>query len=108
MQCACNVKTDDQVEVVAGRDKGRVGKVLRVYRSKNKAVVEKINMVKRHTKPNQSNQQGGIIEKESLVDVSNLMVICPKCSKTSRIGRKIMDDGSKIRFCKKCGEPVEQ
>ncbi len=108
MQCACNVKTNDQVEVIAGKDKGRVGKVLRVDRSNNLAVVEKINMIKRHTKPNQTNQQGGIIHKEALIDVSNLMVICPKCSKTSRIGRKLINDGSKIRFCKKCGEPVEQ
>ncbi|NOX24654.1 MAG: 50S ribosomal protein L24 [Deltaproteobacteria bacterium] len=108
MQCACNVKTNDQVEVIAGKDKGRVGKVLRVDRNNNLAVVEKINMVKRHTKPNQANQQGGIIHKEALINISNLMVICPKCSKTSRIGRKLISDGSKIRFCKKCGEQVEQ
>ncbi len=108
MQCACNIKSDDQVEVIAGKDKGRVGKVLRIDRKANKALVEKVNMVKRHTKPNQANQQGGIIDKEAMIEVSNLMVICPKCSKTSRIGRKELDDGSKIRFCKKCGETIEQ
>ncbi len=108
MHCACQVKKDDQVEVVAGRDKGRVGKVLRVNRRANNAIVEKINMVKRHTKPNQQNQQGGVVNKEALITVSNLMIICPKCSKTSRTGRKMLDDGTKIRFCKKCGEPVDK
>ncbi len=108
MQGACNIKGDDQVEVIAGKDKGRVGKVLRIVRGKNMAIVEKVNMVKRHTKPNQANQQGGILDKEALIDMSNLKVICPKCSKTTRLGRKFMDNGSKIRFCKKCGEQVEQ
>jgi len=108
MQGACNIKSNDQVEVIAGKDKGRVGKVLRIVRGKNMAIVEKVNMVKRHTKPNQANQQGGILDKEALIDMSNLKFICPKCSKTTRLGRKFMDDGSKIRFCKKCGEQVEQ
>lgn len=107
MQCASHVKKDDQVELLAGKDKGRVGKVLRVDKSTGKALVEKVNIVKRHTKPNPANQQGGIIEKESYVDMSNLKLICPKCSKTVRIGRKILDDGSKVRVCKKCGESVD-
>jgi len=64
-------------------------------------------MVKRHTKPNPANQQGGIIEKEAMLDLSNLKLICPKCAKTVRIGKKILDDGSKVRVCKKCGEAVE-
>jgi len=108
MQSVYHVKSDDQVEVIAGKDKGRVGKVLRVDRKLNKAIVEKINMVKRHTKPNQANQQGGILDKEAYITLSNLMVICPKCSKTSRVGSRILDDGTKIRFCKKCGEPVDK
>lgn len=103
----CKIKKNDQVEVLAGKDKGRVGKVLRVFPSANKAIVEKVNMIKRHTKPNPANQQGGIIEKEAKIEISNLQIICPKCSKTVRLGKKVLDDGEKVRFCKKCGESVE-
>ncbi len=108
MHCAYHIKSDDQVEVIAGKDKGRVGKVLRVDRKHGRAIVEKVNMIKRHTKPNQAVQQGGIIDKEALIQLSNLMLICPKCTKTSRVGRKILEDGSKVRICKKCGEPVDK
>ncbi len=107
MRAKTHLKINDQVEVIAGKDKGRVGKVIRVNANDGKAIVEKINMIKRHTKPSQMNQQGGIIEKEAALDASNLMVICPKCSKTSRVGKKILEDGSKVRICKKCTESVE-
>ncbi|OGR00615.1 MAG: 50S ribosomal protein L24 [Deltaproteobacteria bacterium RIFOXYD12_FULL_55_16] len=107
MRAKTHLKINDQVEVIAGKDKGRVGKVIKVNAANGKAIVEKINMIKRHTKPSQMNQQGGIIEKEAEIDASNLMVICPKCSKTSRLGKKILEDGSKIRTCKKCTESVE-
>ena len=76
-----NLRRNDQVEVTIGKDKGRVGKILKV-KSDNRAVVEKVNMIKRHTKPSMANQQGGIIEKEAPIHISNLMLICPKCSKT--------------------------
>ncbi len=108
MHCAYHIKSDDQVEVIAGKDKGRVGKVLRVDRKQGRAIVEKVNMIKRHTKPSQTVQQGGIIDKEALIQLSNLMLICPKCTKTSRVSRKILEDGSKVRICKKCGEPVDK
>ena len=107
MRAKTHLKVNDQVEVIAGKDKGRVGKVIKVNATDGKAIVEKINMIKRHTKPSQTNQQGGIIEKEAAIDASNLMVICPKCSKTSRAGKKILEDGSKVRICKKCTESVE-
>ncbi|HEX9714514.1 MAG: 50S ribosomal protein L24 [Desulfurivibrionaceae bacterium] len=107
MRAKTHLKVNDQVEVIAGKDKGRVGKVIKVNATDGKAIVEKINMIKRHTKPSQTNQQGGIIEKEAAIDASNLMVICPKCSKTSRVGKKILEDGSKVRICKKCTESVE-
>ncbi len=107
MRAKTHLKINDQVEVIAGKDKGRVGKVIKVNATDGKAIVEKINMIKRHTKPSQTNQQGGIIEKEAALDASNLMVICPKCSKTSRVGKKILEDGSKVRICKKCTESVE-
>ena len=106
MRNGSNLRRNDQVEVTTGKDKGRVGKILKV-KSSDRVVVEKVNMIKRHTKPNMANQQGGIIEKEAPIHVSNLMLICPKCSKTVRIGKKILEDGSKVRICKKCGESVE-
>ncbi len=107
MHVKVQVKMNDQVEVIAGKDKGRVGKVIKVNPKESTAIVEKINMIKRHMKPNQMNQQGGIIDKEASIHVSNLMVICPKCSKTVRVGKKILEDGSKVRICKKCNESVE-
>ncbi len=108
MQAGKNIlKLNDQVEVIAGKDKGRVGKIIRVDRSANKVVVEKINMIKRHMKPNAMNQQGGIIDKEAALDASNVMLICPKCSKTVRVGNKFLEDGTKVRICKKCNESVE-
>ena len=101
------LKKNDQVEVIAGKDKGRVGKVLRVLREDDKAVVERINLIKRHTKPQEMNQQGQIVEKEAPIHVSNLQLICPECTKTGRIGKKVLDDGSKVRYCKSCGESNE-
>jgi large subunit ribosomal protein L24 len=101
------LKKNDQVEVIAGKDKGRVGKILRVLPDSEKAVVERINMVKRHTKPKEMNQQGQIIEKETPIHISNLQLICPECTKTGRIGKKILEDGTKIRFCKSCGGSIE-
>jgi len=108
MQTGTNfLKLNDRVEVISGKDKGRVGKIIRVDRNDNKVIVEKINMIKRHMKPSAMNQQGGIIEKEAPVHVSNVMLICPKCAKTVRIGKKTLEDGTKIRTCKKCEESVE-
>ena len=101
------IKLNDRVEVIAGKDKGRVGKVTKVFRSADKVLVEKVNMIKRHTKPSSINQQGGIIEKEAPIHVSNVQMICPQCSKTSRIGKKVLEDGQSVRFCKKCGETIE-
>ena len=107
MGMGSSLKKNDQVEVIAGKDKGRVGKVLKVDPDMGRAVVEKINLVKRHSKPTPANQQGGIIEKEAMIHLSNLKLICPKCSKTVKTGKKFLDDGAKVRICKKCGESVE-
>jgi large subunit ribosomal protein L24 len=101
------LKKNDQVEVIAGKDKGRVGKILRLVLNKDKAVVERINMVKRHKKATEMNQQGQIVEKEAPIHVSNLLLICPSCTKTGRVGKKILADGKKVRFCKNCGESIE-
>lgn len=100
------LKQNDQVEVLVGKDKGQVGKILKVSRQTSKAVVEKLNMIKRHTKPSAANQQGGIIEKEAPIHVSNLMLLCPKCVTRVRIGCKVLADGSKVRICKKCDEII--
>ncbi|MEW6219575.1 MAG: 50S ribosomal protein L24 [Thermodesulfobacteriota bacterium] len=102
------LKVNDQVEVIAGRDKGSVGKVVKVHRERQRVTVEKVNMVKRHLRPNPQNQQGGIISREAPIHVSNLMIVCPKCTKTVRIGHQLLDDGSKVRVCRKCGESVER
>lgn len=101
------IKQNDQVEIIAGKDKGMVGKVIKSFRDSDEVIVEKVNLIKRHTKPNMANQQGGIIEKEASINVSNVMILCPKCSKATRVGFKILDDGAKVRICKKCGESVE-
>ena len=101
------LKADDQVEVIAGKDKGRVGKILKVFPAESKATVERINMIKRHTKPRDPGQQGQIVEREAPIHVSNLQIICPECAQTGRIGRKVLEDGTKVRFCKKCGESIE-
>ena len=98
------IKKNDQVLVLAGKDRGARGRVMRVLSSPGKAVVEHVNMVKRHTRPNpQQGIQGGILEKEGPVQISNLMVICPECGEPSRLGRKVLEDGRSQRVCKSCG-----
>jgi large subunit ribosomal protein L24 len=98
------IKKNDQVLVLSGKDRGARGRVMRVLSTPGKAVVEHVNMVKRHTRPNpQQGIQGGILEKEGPVQISNLMVICPECGEPSRLGRKVLEDGRSQRVCKSCG-----
>ena len=98
------IKKNDQVLVIAGKDRGARGRVMRVLREKNMAVVERVNLVKRHTRPNpQRGIQGGILEKEAPLHLSNLMVIDPQKDKPTRIGRKRLEDGSSVRVAKKSG-----
>ena len=101
------LKVNDQVEVKIGKDKGRVGKIIKIYKKSDKALVERINMIKRHTKARAAGQEGQIVEKEAPIHVSNLMLVCPKCTNTVRVAKKTLDDGSKVRVCKKCSESVE-
>jgi large subunit ribosomal protein L24 len=97
------IKKNDQVLVTTGKDRGARGRVLRVLASEGKAVVERVNMIKRHTRPNPNKGiQGGILEREAPIQVSNLKVICPECGKPSRMGRKRLDDGRGVRVCKSC------
>jgi large subunit ribosomal protein L24 len=99
-----HVKKNDLVMVIAGKDKGKSGKVLSVFSKKNRVIVEKVNFIKRHTRPSAKQRQGGIIEREGPINISNVMLICTKCNKPSRIGKKYLEDDKKVRVCKKCGE----
>jgi large subunit ribosomal protein L24 len=103
------IKKNDNVMIIAGNAKGKTGKVLKVYPSENKLIVEGVNIKKRHTKPNQKNQQGGIVEKEAPIDASNVMIIDPKTNETTRIGAKIIIDEKTnkkkiVRISRKSGE----
>jgi len=102
------IKKNDYVQVMAGKDRGKSGKVLRVVPRENKALVEKINMIKRHTRPSKVSQQGGILEKEALIHISNLMLLCAQCGKPVRVSWATMQDGKKVRVCKKCGEVFDK
>lgn len=101
------LKVNDIVEVIAGNHKGNQGKVLRFNDEKNRAYVEKVAMVKRHTKPSQANPSGGIVEKESSIHVSNLMLVDPKTKKPGRIAIKALADGKKVRAFKKSGSELK-
>ena len=102
------IKKNDNVKVITGKERGRSGKVLLVDREKGTAVVERLNFVKRHTRAGgAAGQQGGIIEKEAPIDLSKLMVVCPKCSKAARLGARTLEDGSRVRYCKKCNEQID-
>jgi len=102
-----SLRVSDQVEVIAGKDKGRVGKILKIDKQSNRAVVERLNMIKRHTKPTDASQPGQIVEREASLHISNLMLVCPECAKTVRIGKKLLEDGTKIRICKSCSATIE-
>lgn len=98
------IRKNDEVVVTQGRDRGARGKVLRVLPGDGKAIVERINMVKRHTRPNPNRQvQGGILEREAPIRLDNLQLICPECGKPTRVGRKRLEDGNGARVCKVCG-----
>ncbi len=107
MQKKLHIKKGDTVVVTAGNSKGRQGKVLEVIRDKDRAIVEGVNMMKKHTKPNAENPQGGIVEREAPVHISNLMLVDPKSGKATRIGRKIGDNGKLVRYSKKSGEEIK-
>lgn len=102
------LKKNDKVIVLSGKEKGKIGSVLKVNAEKDYVIVEKINMVKRHSRPGPKSAQGGIIEKEAPIHISNLMIVCTKCAEPSRIGKRILEDDTKVRVCKKCGELVRE
>lgn len=100
------VRKGDTVVVIAGKDRGKSGKVLSVLRGEQKVTIEKVNIIKRHTKPNQQNKQGGILEREAPIQISNVMIYCATCQQPVRAGSKVMPDGSRVRVCKNCGQLI--
>ena len=101
-----SIKKDDLVIVLSGKDKGKQGKVLSVMPKEGKVIVEKINMVSRHTKPRRQGEVGGIIEKEAPLYACKVMRVCPKCNKATRPAHKFLADGKKVCVCKKCGAEI--
>lgn len=103
-----HVKKNDTVKVISGKEKGKSGKILKAYPAKGRVIIEHLHMIKKHTKRQSQGQGGGIVEREGTVHVSNVMLVCPSCKQATRIGKKILEDGSKVRTCKKCGEVVDR
>jgi large subunit ribosomal protein L24 len=103
-----HVRKDDLVQVIAGKEKGKSGKVLKVLPHKNRVVVEKVNFIKRHSRPTGKTRQGGIIQKEAPIHISNVLLLCSKCNRGVRMGKRILEDGKKALVCKKCGELIER
>ena len=102
------IKKNDEVYVLRGKDRGKTGRVLIVNPVKQRVVVEGIQMIKRHTRPNpQKNIKGGIVEKESSIHISNVALVCKNCKKHTRIGSQVLSDGRRVRACKKCGNTIE-
>jgi len=100
------IKKNDTVFVLAGRDKGKTGKVFRVYPAKERALVEGINYVKKHMRKSQDNPKGGIVQKESSIHISNIALFCKQCNKHARVGFNSLADGTKSRYCKRCKEVI--
>jgi large subunit ribosomal protein L24 len=103
----CRIKKNDKVKIFVGKDKGKIGKVINVDRKNNRILVENINIKKRHTRPSGQNKQGGIIESEAMIQLSNVMLVCGKCLKPTRIKIKQLEDGKRIRICGKCEEIID-
>ena len=101
------IRKNDNVLVVSGKEKGKKGRVIAVYPSTNRILIEKLNMIKRHTRPNQQLRQGGIVEKESPIAASNVRLICAKCDKPTTISRKEQGDGARVRVCRECSEVID-
>ena len=106
---ATPIRKNDNVVVLTGRDRGKRGRVLSVRPEKNRLIVEGVNMLKRHTKPNpQRNIKGGIVEREGTIHASNVQLVCPECGAPARIGRRTLADGHKVRYCRKCEGVVDK
>jgi large subunit ribosomal protein L24 len=106
---ATPIRRNDNVVVITGKDRGKRGRVLKVVPGKNRLVVEGVNFIKRHTKPNPQRQvKGGVVEREASLHASNVQLVCPECGKPTRLGRRILGDGRKVRICRKCEGVVDR
>ena len=103
-----HIKKDDFVRIIAGRDRGKQGRVLRVFPKEGRLTVERLNMIKRHTRPTQQMQQGGIIEREGKIHLSNVMLMCTRCGRGVRVGHRHLEDGKKVRVCRRCNEVLDK
>ena len=103
-----HVRKGDTVEIIAGKHRGKRGKVLKVIPKTGRLIIEGVNVVKRHSKPTQKLPQGGIVEKEASLHGARVMLVCPKCGQAARVGHGYLGDGTKIRVCKNCGEQIEK
>lgn len=101
------IRKDDNVLVIAGKDKGKKGKVRFVHLKERKALIEGVNMIKTHSKAKAQVKQAGLIEREAPIDLSDVMLLCSRCHHPTRVGFKVLDDGSKVRICRSCGEVIE-
>lgn len=101
------IRKNDSVMVISGKERGKTGKVLRVNPKEDAVIIERINVVKRHTKPRGPQQAGGIVEKEAFIPASNIMIMCDKCNAPVRIGHKVLADGNKVRVCRRCAEALD-
>ena len=101
-----HIKKNDRVLVLSGREQGKKGKVIRIYSGRGRAMVEGLNIIKKHQRPSQS-FQGGIVDRPNSLHISKLMLVCPRCSKPARVGRK-MEEDRRVRYCKKCNEVIDK
>jgi large subunit ribosomal protein L24 len=102
-----NIRKNDNVLVIAGKDRGKKGKVRFAYPKEGRVLVEGINFIKRHSRARGAARQAGIIEREAPIDISNVMLLCNKCNKPARVGSRILADGKRVRFCRSCGEVID-
>lgn len=107
MSKSLTIKKNDKVRIIAGKDKGKEGRVLRAYPESQRIVVEGANFITKAQRPTQRNPQGGLLQREGTIHVSNVMLLCPNCAEPTRIGRK-REDGVRLRVCKKCGKQVDK
>lgn len=103
----CRLRKDDKVKVIFGKDRGKIGKVLKIDRKKGRVLVENINIAKRHSRPSAKNRQGGIVESEAAIHLSNVMLMCSKCLAPVRVKMHTLEDGQKKRICGKCNEIID-
>ncbi len=101
------IKKNDNVMVVSGKEKGKRGRVIAVYPATNRVLIEKLNMIKRHTRPNQQLRQGGIVEREGPISASNVKLVCAKCEKPTAVSRKAQGEGDRVRVCRSCNETID-